>query len=159
MGAFLIVQLSLPQLYCLVCWCMYNVQELLEKLFDWASEGAMPTKKSQPPRKRDVVLICGGTGWVGVPTVSTLVPCQEQSIIERLTLPTCAWVRYITRGQRKPLSPFLHRSIGLRISHRNTFNGEGGLRQAASKSHEPICHSGRVGSLSVIVMAIKSTAK
>lgn len=37
-------------------------QELLEKLFDWASEGAVPGKKGQPPRKRDVALICGGTG-------------------------------------------------------------------------------------------------
>lgn len=38
------------------------VQNFLEKLFDWASEGAMPTKKSQPSRKRDVVFLCGGTG-------------------------------------------------------------------------------------------------
>ncbi|CAM9252372.1 unnamed protein product [Ectocarpus sp. 12 AP-2014] len=39
-----------------------TLQELLEKLFDWASEGAMPTKKKQPPRKREIVLLCGGTG-------------------------------------------------------------------------------------------------
>ncbi|CAM9100798.1 unnamed protein product, partial [Hapterophycus canaliculatus] len=32
------------------------------KLFDWASEGAIPTKKGQPSRKRDLVFICGGTG-------------------------------------------------------------------------------------------------
>ncbi|CAM9540792.1 unnamed protein product [Scytosiphon promiscuus] len=34
----------------------------LEKLFDWAIEGAIPTKKGQPSRKRDVVFLCGGTG-------------------------------------------------------------------------------------------------
>eukprot|EP00903_Cladosiphon_okamuranus_P007797 g7546.t1 len=38
------------------------LQEFLEKLFDWASDGPMPSKKSQLPKKRDVVLICGGTG-------------------------------------------------------------------------------------------------
>lgn len=37
-------------------------QDLLEKLFDWVSDGAMPSKKSQRPKKRDVVFICGGTG-------------------------------------------------------------------------------------------------
>ncbi|CAM9145767.1 unnamed protein product [Ectocarpus sp. 8 AP-2014] len=41
---------------------LYSEQKLLEKLFDWASEGAMPTKKKQPPRKREIVLLCGGTG-------------------------------------------------------------------------------------------------
>ncbi|CAM9243711.1 unnamed protein product [Ectocarpus sp. 4 AP-2014] len=41
---------------------LYSEQELLEKLFDWASEGTMPTKKKQPPRKREIVLLCGGTG-------------------------------------------------------------------------------------------------
>ncbi|CAM9854120.1 unnamed protein product, partial [Laminaria digitata] len=38
------------------------LQDILEKLFDWASEGAVPGKKGQPAKKRDVVLICGGTG-------------------------------------------------------------------------------------------------
>lgn len=46
------------------CMCVdvYFDQGFLERLFDWASEGAVPGKKGQPAKKRDVALICGGTG-------------------------------------------------------------------------------------------------
>ena len=40
----------------------YFEQGFLERLFDWAGEGAVPAKKGQPAKKRDVTLICGGTG-------------------------------------------------------------------------------------------------